>query len=191
MLGTVLSSSNPAPDFELTDQFGQPAALSSYSGKVVVLTFLYTYCPDICPIVTSHLRDAHEMLGDVAGDVAFVAVSVDPARDTVEQAHAYSIRWQMLDRWAFLVGDEEALSAVWGDYYFEPSVDGQSNGDAEASHKSHDGGGDGLRQEVEARYTVSHSAPVYLIDGEGRMRVVFTPPLEPEDIVHDILLLLD
>ena len=191
MLGTVLSSSNPAPDFELTDQFGQPIALSSYGGKVVLLTFLYTYCPDICPIVTSHLRDAHEMLGDDAGDVAFLAVSVDPARDTVEQAHAYSIRWRMLDRWAFLVGNEEALSAVWDDYYLEPSVDGQSNGDAEASQTAHDGGVDGVQQEVEARYTVTHSAPVYLIDGEGRMRVLFTPPLDPEAIVHDIRLLLD
>ena len=60
------------------------------------------------------------------------------------------------------------------------------------SHRSEDerGSAKGLRRDVDARYTVSHSAPVYLIDRDGRMRVLFTSPLDPQNIVHDIRLLL-
>ena len=194
MLGTVLDPAGPAPLFELRDQFGQPVALADFKGKVVVLTFLYTYCDDICPIVTSHLQRTYESLRADASEVAFVAISVDPSRDTVERAHAYSQEWGMLDRWAFLVGDEEQLSPIWKAYYIDPTVDDRPLGGASATGQgsgAKHGSVDALRQEMAARYQVTHSAPVYLIDREGLMRVLFTLPLDPDELVHDIALLLD
>ena len=193
LAGTVLSSSSPAPGFELRDQFGQPASLSDSMGRVVVLTFLYTHCPDICPIVTSHLRDAHRMLGDAADGVSFLAVSVDPERDTVERAHAYSEDWGMLNKWRFLTGSEAELSAVWSDYYIDPATVRGEHGGAEpgSGHSDRGGATDSLQSKIAARYNVVHSAPVYLIDREGAMRSLFTLPIDPAEIVHDVRLLLD
>ncbi len=196
-LGTRLTSGDPATPFELTDQFGQTVSLSDYDGKVVLLTFLYTNCPDVCPIVTSQLRKTHEMLGDAANEVAFVAISVDPERDSVEEAHAFSDDWDMTDNWAFLVGDEEELSPIWKAYYLDPAIDAQSREDADdhaedVSTQTHDHDGvNAAGQDIENRYLVSHSTPVYLIDREGIMRVVSTPPLDIDILIHDIKLLVD
>ena len=197
-LGTELTSASPATPFELTDQFGQTARLSDYEGKVVLLTFLYTNCPDICPVVTSQLRDAHEMLGSVADEVVFVAISVDPERDSVEAARAFSESWEMTDNWVFLVGDEEELSPIWKAYYLDPAINSQSREAADDGHAedvstqtTQRGGVSALRQDIESRYLVIHSTPVYLIDREGIMRVVSTPPLDIESLIHDIKLLVN
>ena len=196
-LGTELTSASPATPFELTDQFGQTARLSDYEGKVVLLTFLYTNCPDICPVVTSQLRDAHEMLGSVADEVVFVAISVDPERDSVEAARAFSESWEMTDNWVFLVGDEEELSPIWKAYYLDPAINAQSREDADTHaedvriQSTRRGGVSALRQDIESRYLVIHSTPVYLIDRKGIMRVVSTPPLDIESLIHDIKLLVN
>ena len=193
MLGTILESSGPATSFELDDQFGEPVALADYDGKVVALTFLYTYCPDICPVVAGHLKRTHQMLGDDADEVAFVAVSVDPVRDTVEEAYGYSEKWDMLHKWAFLVGEEEQLAPIWEAYYIDPAIDDRAQGDVlaevDAGGSEHGSAGT-LRRDIASEFLVSHSAPVYLIDRDGLMRVVFTLPFDPSDLAHDIRLLV-
>ena len=60
--GTVLKGAEPAPAFSLTNHLDRPVSLESLRGKVVVLTFLYTYCPDVCPIITTQLRDVRAQL---------------------------------------------------------------------------------------------------------------------------------
>ena len=193
LLGTVLESSDAAPTFELQDQFGRPSKLADLRGQVTVLTFLYTYCPDICPVVTDHLRKAREMLGDDADRVAFVAISVDPDRDTVERAHEYSEQWGMLRKWSFLVGDEEELAPVWKAYYIDPgrsdSAHDESAVATESGSRDHDVAS--AREDVPPQYEVAHSAPVYLIDQEGLLRVLFTLPFDPDALAHDVRLLLD
>ena len=191
--GTELTSRNPAPAFALSNQFGETISLSDYEGKVVVLSFLYTSCPDICPVVTSHLRDALRMLGEDADDVRFVAITVDPERDTVEAVRAFLEKWEMLDEWAFLVGDRARLSPIWKAYYLDPTLDEQQDGgpDNVGASAHHDAGRAGaLQQQALGRYLVNHSAPVYLIDRQARMRVVFTLPFDPEAVAHDVTLLL-
>ena len=170
--GTVLEPSRPAPPFQLTNHHGEPVGLADHRGSVVALTFLYTSCPDICPIVAAHLRQARLLLGDDAGEVALVAVSVDPDRDSVEAAYRFSEKWQMLHEWDFLVGDEEQLSPIWKAYYVVPT--------AAAPHSGQTGDA----------YTVSHAGPVYLVDRAGTLRALFTLPFQPEDLVHDIRLLM-
>lgn len=193
--GTTLSAANRAADFALTDQFGEQVSLSDHGGDVVVLTFLYTYCPDICPVVASHLTEVHEALsGDGAAGggmdgVSIVAVSVDPERDTVERAHQYSSQYGMLDGWSYLIGEESVLKGVWADYFVSPAPRG--DGLLEADPRNADGSSDTLFDQIVATYTVDHQAPVYLIDGEGRMRVVFTLPFSPEDVAADVRTLLD
>ena len=122
-----------------------------------------------------------------------MAVSVDPERDTVEAAYDYLDKWGMADRWYFLVGDRASLTPVWEAYYVSPVIyDAESEGpDGESAVNDRGGSIDRLRQEIASSYRVIHSAPVYLIDREGRMRVVFTLPFDPQDLVHDLRLLLN
>ena len=124
--GTELTSAEIATPFQLEDQFGKSVNLTDHSGKVVVLTFLYTNCPDTCPIVTSQLLDTHRLLGQDASRVSFLAVSVDPERDSVGDAHTYSQKWDMVDKWGFLVGTREELRPIWAAYYIDPVLDSEA-----------------------------------------------------------------
>lgn len=185
--GTVLKGADPSPQFSLTNHAGQIVSLESLQGRVVVLTFLYTYCPDVCPIITTQLRDVQEELADDSNRVEFVAISVDPERDTVEAAQEYLERWKLVDEWQYLVGDRETLSPVWQSYFVDPYSEDLRD---EAPTPEPRGAVDALSAAITERYLVIHSAPVFLIDQDGRRRVVFTSPLEPAKIVQDIRTLL-
>ena len=191
--GTPLKSGDIAPNFELTNHAGQSVSLESLKGDVVVLTFLYTNCPDVCPIVTSRLREVQTLLESDADDARFVAVSVDPDRDTIESAREYLEKWELSANWHFLVGDGPELEEVWKAYYVDPAVsdhDPLESGQASPTPEPR-GPIDTLSAEIAKRYLVIHSTPVFLIDRDGRRRVVFTPPLEPEMVAEDIQRLLE
>ena len=189
--GTVFSDERMAHDFRLTDQFGRTRSLHhDFAGRVVVLTFLYTACPDVCPIVANHLRDISTLLeDDSSSSAAIVIISVDPEGDTVESVFDYSERWQMTDRWTYLTGDETLLKDVWEAYYIDPYVHGPGRAEtkdtAAAVPKLASGGVDAL---VEQTGRVIHSAPIYIIDADGKMRSAFTLPLESEDVMNDVRL---
>ncbi len=159
-----------------------------FVGKVVVLTFLYTECPDVCPIVANHLRDVALLMEEDGPDTTVVIVSVDPEGDTVDSALAYSERWQMTDRWTYLVGEEAELKEVWKAYYIDPYVHGPGRADSKSTPQVRGSGGGGVSALVEQTGRVIHSAPIYIIDAEGVMRSVLTLPLESEDVAHDIRL---
>jgi protein SCO1/2 len=163
--GTVLDPPRESRDFSLKDQFGKRVRLSDFRGRVVALTFLYTSCPGLCPLLAGKLRTTLESLGDLAPAVAIVVVTVDPERDTVERVYAYSQQQQMLDRWHFLIGEAEALRPIWK-YYWVGRVWKDENGE------------------------VIHQAPVHLIDPEGKIRVAYGSTVEPADLAHDIRTLL-
>lgn len=188
--GTVLGG-DEAPPFALRNHLDQPASLDGYTGDVVLVTFLYTYCPDLCPAVTGHLRKAHELLSDDAARVDFVAISVDPERDTLERAREYSEQWRMLDKWDFLVGEPDELAPIWANYFLDPRQFDWTRTEVATPVGQSQAGTDAFRRQIATQYEVGHSAPVYLLDKQRRMRVLFTPPLDPREIVHDIRALLD
>ena len=192
--GTVLIS-EPAPAFELQDQFGRLTALSDLRGKVVALSFLYTGCPDVCPLTTATLRNALDQMGEDAHLVELVAISVDPERDSVERARRYSEDMGMLDRWRFLVGSEEELKPIWRSYWLDPVTiplqreEDIHQGSEEGDH-AHGGVTLAYRSPAD-EYLISHTAPVFLIDREGQRRVLFSSlTLDPGPLVHDLRLLL-
>ena len=194
-----MAPADAAPPFQLHDQFGASVALDEMAGNVVVLTFLYTYCPDICPIVTETLRSAHALLGDDADQVEFVAVSVDPKRDSVERAYQYSLEKDMENRWRFLVGSEEKLKSIWRSYWIDPAiaVPGVEDGSNSDDHGDGDHGGESKFTTIATTpasangYLVDHNPPVFLIDRDGLRRIVFTQlTLDPQSLVHDIRLLI-
>ena len=190
--GTVFDPVREAPPFFLHDQDGRPVSLDTYDGEVTVVTFLYTYCPDVCPAVTSRLRDAQRLLGEDAARVDFVAVSVDPERDTAERAREYLDAWNLGQGWAFLVGSEADLSVVWRSYYVDPGQVEWFRGEPTVTPgiAGSERGVAALLRDIAVKYEVLHAAPVYLLDSEKRMRALHTPPLNPEDVAHDIRLLL-
>ena len=190
--GTAVSGERQAQDFALTDQFGALKSLrQDFAGKVVVLTFLYTECPDVCPIVANHLRDVAASLREDGPETAIVIISVDPEGDTVEGVLSYSRRWEMTDSWFYLVGEEAALEEVWKAYYIDPYVHGPARANTGSQPGPIGGSGSGgVSALVEQTGRVIHSAPIYIIDGDGIMRSVFTLPVESEDIVHDVRLLV-
>lgn len=163
---TQLDPPRDSVDFTLTDQFGEQIRLTDFRGGVVVLTFLYTYCPDICPLVTQKLHETHRLLGAAASHAAFLIVTVDPERDTVQRLHEYSKQFDMLDKWHFLTGSEKELKPVW-DYYWAGKVWKDEKGN------------------------VMHQAPVHLTDPQGKIRVVSGQTFRPAELAHDIEALLN
>ncbi len=163
--GTALDPPRAVRDFALRDQFGTRVRLSDLQGQVVVLTFLYTSCPDLCPLVTGKLRKTIESLNNLTPRVAFLAVTVDPDQDTIKRVYTYSQQHGMLDRWHFLTGEAKQLQPIW-EYYWVGKVWKDEKGD------------------------VMHQAPVHLINRQGMIRVVYGNSFRPADLAHDITILL-
>jgi protein SCO1/2 len=166
LAGTDLGS-GPAPDFTLTDgRTAAPLALSSLRGKVVVLSFLYTRCPDICPLTAEHFRVTRAALGADAEEVVFLAVSADPANDTPQATQEFSRAHGLDDNWHYLIGSRAQLASVWSSYGIVATPD------------------PGLP-------TVTHTDAVYLIDRQGRERVLLRTDALDEALLHDLKILLD
>jgi protein SCO1/2 len=166
LVGTELGA-RAAPDFTLVDGLtGKPVTLSALRGKVVALTFLYTQCPDVCPLTAQRFREAQRALGGRGGEVVFMAVSVDPQGDTPANVRAFSSATQLSENWHYLIGPREQLAPVWTAY------------------------GIGATPDVGAA-TVTHTDAVYLIDRQGRERVLMRPVPAAEDLAHNLRTLAD
>lgn len=162
--GTDLGSI-PAPDFQLKDQLGNSITLAQFKGKPVVLTFLYTHCPDVCPLTAEKLHATMQSLGQNAQQVAVLAVSMDPKGDTAAAAQNFSKVHKMGDYWHFLLGARDELAPVWASY----SVDAQA---------------------ATSSGTVSHSSAIYVIDKQGRERVLLDNDFSSNQLAADLKILL-
>jgi cytochrome oxidase Cu insertion factor (SCO1/SenC/PrrC family) len=111
-----------APGFTLTDQFGKKVSLSSFRGKVVVLTFNDPLCTTICPLTTTALLRAKQLLGPAASDVQLLGVGANPEATQVKWVRDYSRVHRMTNKWRFLTGSIPELRRVWREYYIEAAV---------------------------------------------------------------------
>jgi cytochrome oxidase Cu insertion factor (SCO1/SenC/PrrC family) len=196
MAGTVLPRPLPALDFTLTDQDGAPFRMADTRGKVVIMTFIYTHCGDTCPFITVKLKAARELLGRDAANVVFVAVTTDPKRDTVPVLAAYSRAAGLSGGWHFLTGTEEAVRAVWFNYGVGVQVQQESAGkgeEAEASDEDPEKGLSAAERDLAGRlvqqfsggYEVAHTAPFWIIDRKGTVRVALDASATPADLLTD------
>ena len=166
LAGTVLSPT-PAPEFTLTDVIGgESLSLSSLRGNAVALAFLYTHCPDSCPLTAERFREGQRLLASDAERVVFVAVSVDPAGDTPESVRAFTDDHRLRDRWHYLIGPRGPLTAVWAAY------------------------GIGAFADPSGKPFVSHNDAVYLIDPQGRERAVLHASNSAEELATSLRALL-
>ena len=164
--GTELGAKD-APDFTLTDGIsGQTVTLSSLRGNVVALAFLYTRCPDVCPITAAQFRAAQRSLGPDAPRVRFVAVSVDPEGDTPAAVRAFSDERDLRENWRYLIGSRAQLQIVWAAYGI-------------ASFPAPSGVG------------VAHNDAIFVIDQKGRERELLHSDVVLNDLVADLRLLMN
>jgi protein SCO1/2 len=164
---TDISGHMPDLDFRLTDDHGKPVTGTDYRGKVVVLYFGYTHCPDVCPLTLAHLHVVMQRLGPLADGARILFVSVDPTRDTPDVMHAYVNAFD--PRAVGLTGNPRMVEALVKRY--------------RSSFTREPGGSDG-------DYEVSHGSAIYLFDRDGHARALATPAASQDDIVHDLHLLL-
>ena len=165
LLGIDLGGA-PAPDITLKDQYGQTVQLSKLQGKPIVLTFFDSYCPhQECPLTAKGLQTAYKNLGKQADQVRWVAVSVNKA-DNPASVAAFLQHNGVTFHLHYLLGTEDQLSPIWKDYHI-------------ASTTLQDG-------------VVVHSQYVYIIDRQGRERVVLDagPGIDPHQITNDLQYLL-
>jgi protein SCO1/2 len=165
--GLVLQSPQPAADFTLTAHTGETVSLSDFRGKAVLIYFGYTFCPDACPATLVELKQMMEQLGRRAEDVQVLMITVDPARDTVEQLAGYVPSFY--PSFLGLTGSEEAISAVATNYgiFFEAHEGTPASG-----------------------YLVDHTTSVMGIDPDGYLRLVYSFGTPPEEIAADMRRLL-
>jgi protein SCO1 len=162
--GAELSPPRPAPDFTLRDQAGNEVSMADQRGKLVLLTFLYTHCPDICPLITQNLNDGLRMLGADRDKVRVLAVSVDPEGDTPKSVHAYAKQHHLLPEFHYLTGSRAELTGVWKKY--------------------------GVAAVASDPELVDHTAYTMLVDETGKGRVIYDSQVKAKDVVHDVRTLL-
>lgn len=104
-----------APDFKLTDQDGKPFHFASARGKLVVVTFVFTTCPDVCPLFTANFAGIQRSLDEKkVNDYLLLTITTDPERDSAAALKDYAVRFKAdLRHWSFLTGTRAELSKVW------------------------------------------------------------------------------
>lgn len=162
--GSVIQSLTRAPEIDLESTHGGVAGLDDFAGKLTVVYFGYTHCPDVCPATLATLDRAIDQMGpDADEDVQVVMVSVDPERDTVDYLRDYMSYFD--DGFIGLTGDPIDVAKVATTYgvYFAAN--------------------DGT---IDTGYTIDHTASLMVIDREGHLRLVFPPELTADEIAADL-----
>lgn len=166
-LSTDISSVNFGKDFRLADHTGNMRTLSDFKGKVVVLFFGYTHCPDVCPATMANLAAAMEKLGPQADRVQVLFVTVDPERDTpaILQQYLSAFNPEFLG----LSGNPQATKDVIKEFKI---VAQKQAGESPGHH------------------TVDHSTGTYIFDTSGKLRLYVTSDKGADVFAHDIAELL-
>jgi protein SCO1/2 len=157
-----------APDFTLVSQDNLQVSLHDFRGKVVAVSFIYTYCTDVCPMLTAHMASVQEKLGSAFGPkIAFVSITVDPERDTPDVLKEYAQSFGAdLKGWSFLTGDPAVVHEVGRKY--------------------------GVIAKKAANGDVDHTLLTSLVDPGGILRVQYLGVrFDLEEFRDDLLSLLD
>jgi protein SCO1/2 len=163
--GAVAKPAKPVPPLQLEDSVGHPVNIDDYRGKAVLVTFIYTHCPDVCPIIVGNLHTAQAKLGPEAKNLQIIAVSVDPKGDTPKTVNAFLKDHQMTGRMEYLVGSRAQLERTWKAWGIASRVP-KSNPDL-----------------------VEHSAEIFGISGSGKVTTLYPANFSPNQIVHDVPIL--
>ncbi|MGE5408487.1 MAG: SCO family protein, partial [Syntrophothermus sp.] len=164
--GIAATPPKAAPRLRLDNYLGEPFDLAALKGKKAALvTFIYDHCPDVCPLIVSHLKTAQAELGEKADGVEVIAVSTDPKGDTPKTVAGFLDEHGMTGRMQYLIGSRSELEKVWSDWNIV------------------------ARPEKASPDLVEHSALVYGIAADGKVTTLYPANFKPSQIVHDVPLL--
>jgi protein SCO1 len=163
--GAVATPPKEAPPLTLEDSTGEKFDISEHRGKVVLVTWLYVGCPDICPLIVSNLKTAQTKLGAKGKDLVIVAVSTDPKGDTPKAVNKFIDARGMKGRMQYLVGDKSELGSTWKNWGIvaEPAA---------------------ANPEL-----IEHSSPIYGISASGKITTLYPANFKPDQVVHDVPIL--
>jgi protein SCO1/2 len=166
LVGTNLDSM-PAPQFALNDQFGKRVTLDSFHGRPLILTFTGATCTTLCPIVAETIHRTIQELGPRGSRAGVVAISTDPEHDTPAAVKKFSVEHGMYHRWDYLVGSRSTLVPIWRAYHLYVAP-----------------------RNAPAVLADAHTSATYLIDGNGRERILMTDAPDPLSLDRDMRILL-
>ncbi|MBL0121205.1 MAG: SCO family protein [Betaproteobacteria bacterium] len=154
-------------DFRLIDHTGKPRTMADFRGKVVVMFFGYTQCPDVCPTTLSDMRQVMEKLGKDAAHMQVLFVTVDPKRDTQELLSKYVPAFN--PTFIGLYGDQAATDKVAKDF--------------KIVHQIQEG-------KTPESYTIAHTAASLVFDPKGQLRLFVSYGMDVNKLTADIKLLM-
>jgi protein SCO1/2 len=164
---TDVTGLNYAKGFALTDHTGKPRTLADYKGKLVVVFFGYTQCPDVCPTTMAEMASVMQKLGPQADQVQVAFITLDPERDTQQLLASYVPAFDK--RFVGLYGSPEQTAKVAKEFkVFYAKVPGSAPGS----------------------YTIDHTAGSYVFDRDGKLRLFIRHGGGADPIVHDLRQLL-
>lgn len=164
---TDISGSDWGKDFALTDHRGQLRRLADFRGKAVVVFFGYTQCPDVCPTTLSLMREVFTQLGEQAGKVQVLFITLDPARDTPKLLAEYVTAFH--PAFLGLYGDDRSTAATAKEF--------------KVFYAKHAGNAAGS-------YSIDHTAFSFAFDPKNRLRLAIRYGESPENVASDLKLLL-
>lgn len=160
--GLILSPAQAAPPLTLRNYTGTTVSLAAFKGKAVFVTFVYTHCPNVCPLIVSNLAAAQRSLGAQAGNVRFIAVTVDPKGDTAAAVKTFLTTRGAAGRMDYLIGSTAELAPIWKAWHVTVTLNAA---------------------------TLQHSDLTYGITASGKLAIVFPSDFNSGQIVHDAALL--
>ncbi|MEM2871853.1 MAG: SCO family protein [Candidatus Caldarchaeum sp.] len=155
-----IASGRPLPSFSLKNTRGEVVSLDSFRGKVVLVFFGYTSCPDVCPMALKKYAEVERLLGNRADEVVMLFITTDPQRDTPKTLEKYVAGFS--PSIVALTGTWEELASVWQKYHARP-----------------------LEQAGEGSYAI-HSAVIYVGDRSLVLRKILTPEMPAEEMAKEI-----
>jgi protein SCO1/2 len=162
--GSLIDPPVQAKDFSLIDQNGGTFRLSDQQGKVLMIFFGYTNCPDECPATLAEFKGLISQLGDAAQQVRFVFITVDPERDTQERLQEYLANFD--PSIIGLTGNLTDLKKVWNDYGIYQEE---------------------ILSEDTSNYSVGHTNRIYAIDVHGNLRLTYPFGIDQDKILQDLV----
>lgn len=164
--GTVIQSPEPSYNFTLTSSSGD-VSLTDYRGKLVLMYFGYTFCPDICPATLANVGQALRDLGSRADDIQVIMVSLDPERDTTEKLSDYVDQFH--PSMIGITGTKEKLDEVASLYgiFYQKAEGSDATG-----------------------YLIDHTATLLVLDREGYLKLVFPFGVTSQEIADDLKYML-
>lgn len=157
---TGLPLSGKAPNFTLEDQAGKQVSLAQERGHWAVVTFLYTRCPDVCPLIAANLNAALATPAGKSAGLRVLAVSVDPVHDTLRAVKRYVVEHRLRPSFRYLIGTRSQLAKVWAAYH--------------------------IAERPGPKGTVTHSAQEFLIDPKGNERLIYDATITTAQLSGDL-----